>query len=167
MFNVAYELPQPMGKTEYSSTAKNRTNFVSQVRRKKTFTLECVFPPEKVYGSLSLMPMSTLIKGDNFKILWLLVSFPWRRIDLLLHPKEANTSFYKYPYCKGKVWHVKRCIIRYFHIIILSYLFVFKNVYFYSIRVYYYCIFLYLYSISVHFYCIFSIYILYFIVCIL
>ena len=28
-----------------------------------------------------------------------------------------------------ELWHVKRCIIRYFHIIILSYLFVFKNIY--------------------------------------
>ena len=27
-FNVAYELSQPMGKTEFSSTAKNRTNSV-------------------------------------------------------------------------------------------------------------------------------------------
>ena len=28
-FNVACELSQPMGKTEFSSTAKNRTNSVS------------------------------------------------------------------------------------------------------------------------------------------
>ena len=29
IFNVACELSQPMGKTEFSSTAKNRTNSVS------------------------------------------------------------------------------------------------------------------------------------------
>ena len=28
-FNVACELSQPLGKTEFSSTAKNRTNYVS------------------------------------------------------------------------------------------------------------------------------------------
>ena len=33
MFNVVCELSQPMGKTEFSSTAKTRTNFVSKVRK--------------------------------------------------------------------------------------------------------------------------------------
>ena len=32
-FNVACELSQPMGKTEFSSTAKKRTNSVSLVRK--------------------------------------------------------------------------------------------------------------------------------------
>ena len=33
MFNVACELSLPMGKTEFSSTAKKRTNSVSWVRK--------------------------------------------------------------------------------------------------------------------------------------
>ena len=32
-FSVLYESSQPMGKTEFSSTAKNRTNSVSWVRK--------------------------------------------------------------------------------------------------------------------------------------
>ena len=35
-FNVACVLSQPMGKTKFSSSAKNRINSVSQVRRIKT-----------------------------------------------------------------------------------------------------------------------------------
>ena len=33
MFNVTCELSQPMGKTEFSSTDKSRTNSVSSVRK--------------------------------------------------------------------------------------------------------------------------------------
>ena len=33
MFNIGCELSQPIGKTEFSSTAKNRTDSVSLVRK--------------------------------------------------------------------------------------------------------------------------------------
>ena len=36
MFNVACELSLPMGKKQFSSTAKNRTNSVSLVRKAYT-----------------------------------------------------------------------------------------------------------------------------------
>ena len=39
-FNVVCGLSQPMGYTEYSSTAINRTNSVSKVRKSVSFTLE-------------------------------------------------------------------------------------------------------------------------------
>ena len=65
------------------------------------------------------------------------------------------------------LWHVIRSVFDIFTLLFYFIYLYLKNIYFYFIRVYYYCIFLYLYPISVHFYCIFSIYILYFIICIL
>ena len=41
MFEVACELSQPMAKTEFSSTAENRTNSVSLVRNILSAVREC------------------------------------------------------------------------------------------------------------------------------
>ena len=89
MFNVACELSQPMGKTEYSSTSENRTNSVSQVRKKETFTLECVFSPEMTPESFSLMHMSIPIKRDKLKLMAsCLISLATNRSTLA--PKGSN-----------------------------------------------------------------------------
>ena len=65
------------------------------------------------------------------------------------------------------LWHVKRCIIRFIYVIILSFLFVFTK----GILLFYHCILL-LYILSISIQCpfisivYFSIYILYLIICI-
>ena len=65
------------------------------------------------------------------------------------------------------LWHVKRCIIRFIYVIILSFLFVFTK----RILLFYHCILL-LYILSISIQCpfisivYFSIYILYLIICI-
>ena len=43
-FNVACELSQPMGKTEFSSTARNRTNCLTG--KKKKYTRQSTYLPE-------------------------------------------------------------------------------------------------------------------------
>ena len=55
-FSVACELSQPMGKTEFSSSAKTRTNSVSQVKKNFHFTqsYDDNYSKEQKYGTANL-----------------------------------------------------------------------------------------------------------------
>ena len=55
-YYAACELSQPTGKTEFSSTAKNRTNFVKSLRKKgyqmdHVLSKQTTGPPQMVYQS--------------------------------------------------------------------------------------------------------------------
>ena len=83
-FNIACQLSQPMGKKEFSSTTKNSTNFVSQVRKSRLDICVLIHPKASKVVCLPVNKMQQSAvkwRSDNRNSGWICARF-WPGLGL-------------------------------------------------------------------------------------